>query len=138
MARKKKPSKDRYDRIALPAPLTRQVIAAAALKNLTLIRYVDHRLSPIADAVITLNTASSHSAKAKAEVLLKETPRGAYEGAQGAKPRAIMFYPEVYGDIALAAKLEGIQPYEFLHRYLVPLAKQDLVESLKRLLEEPA
>lgn len=138
--RKPCPREFGYDRIALPAPLTWQVMAAAATANLTLIRYVEWRLSPIIQAIITANNPTASEADRKqAQGVLKRAPKGIYRGANGAKPRAIMFNPATFQELAYAAQLEEILPHELLHKYLVPVARQDLKENLKRLLEqEPA
>lgn len=128
---------DRYKRIALPTRLTRVAIAAAALQNKTLIDYVHYRLSPIVNAIILLQDAhyAGEAEKAKARALLKRAERGPVFSPQGEKPLAIMFDPGFYGRVTYAAQLDNVAAYEFLHRYLIPIAIKDLEDASARILQ---
>lgn len=140
------PMADQYSRVSLPKRLTKLIAAAAAacheLNNPTPIVYVQRRLEPIVEAVITANDVlAPETDRARAERVLRKTPvyldtldwlLEAYR-SPARKPFAILFGHGFYDDLRQAANLEKLKPYEFVRKYLVAAAINDLISAAQQL-----
>ena len=137
---------DQYSRVSLPKSLTKLITAAAAacheLNNPTPIIYVQRRLEPIVEAVITANDVlAPETDRTRAKRVLRKTPvyldsldwlLEAYR-SPARKPFAILFGHGFYDDLRQAANLEELKPHEFVRKYLVAAAINDLIAAAQQL-----